>query len=93
MILLEAETEFPNVEIETTSVDFGFIVNETTKRIPLRMKNSSCVPVNYSWYLTDAFSITELKSTSAQRLARNKSRYIYQVALAASHILRSHISV
>lgn len=60
---LEGETEFPNVELETTSLDFGFIVNETTKRIPLRMRNVGCVPVTYSWFLTDAYSVKDLKST------------------------------
>ncbi|CDI85439.1 Hydrocephalus-inducing protein like protein, related [Eimeria praecox] len=58
---LEGETEFPNVELETTMLDFGFIVNETTKRIPIRMRNTGCVPVTYSWFLTDTYSIKGLK--------------------------------
>lgn len=62
---LEGETEFPNIELETTLLDFGFIVNETTKRIPLRMRNIGCVPVTYSWFLTDAYSVKDLKSTLA----------------------------
>ncbi|CDJ53112.1 hypothetical protein, conserved [Eimeria brunetti] len=60
---LEGETEFPNVELETTMLDFGFIVNETTKRIPLRMRNVGCAPVTYSWFLTDTYSVKDLKSS------------------------------
>ncbi|OEH79817.1 hydrocephalus inducing related protein [Cyclospora cayetanensis] len=63
VIPLQAETEFPNIELEATMVDFGYIVNETTKRKPLRMRNSSCVPVHYSWYLTDESSVKEIKCT------------------------------
>ncbi|KAL8270019.1 hypothetical protein Esti_006052 [Eimeria stiedai] len=55
VISLEATAEFPNIELESTMVDFGFIVNETTKRIPLRIKNNSSVPVSYGWYLSDTF--------------------------------------
>lgn len=62
MIPLEAEAEFPNIELETNMVDFGFIVNETTRRIPVRMRNTSCVPVTYGWYLTDGCSFKDLKS-------------------------------
>ncbi|KAL8441201.1 hypothetical protein Emag_007367 [Eimeria magna] len=54
IIPLEAIAEFPNVELESTLVDFGFAVNETTKRIPLRIKNNSSVPVSYGWYLSDS---------------------------------------
>ncbi|KAL8435591.1 hypothetical protein ACSSS7_002384 [Eimeria intestinalis] len=53
VIPLEATAEFPNIELEATFVDFGFVVNETTKRIPIRVKNKSSVPVSYGWYLSD----------------------------------------
>ncbi|KAL8431118.1 hypothetical protein Efla_004639 [Eimeria flavescens] len=75
---LEATTEFPNIELETTLVDFGYIANETTKRIPLRIKNISCVRVTYGWYLSEECEVKEIEGEnftpgSSNALAGNLS--------------------
>jgi galactose mutarotase-like enzyme len=48
-IKLTGENIFPNIKFESTSVAFGCILNETEKRIRLKMTNSSKVVVSYSW--------------------------------------------
>ncbi|KAL8443893.1 hypothetical protein Emed_006517 [Eimeria media] len=55
VIPLEATAEFPDIDLESTLLDFGFVANETTKRISLRIKNNGSVPVSYGWYLSDNF--------------------------------------
>lgn len=46
---LMGEVCFPNLKLETTIVNFGAILNDTTKKISLFMKNVSEMPVTYEW--------------------------------------------
>lgn len=48
-IKLTAENIFPNIKFETNTVNFGCILNETEKKIRLKMMNSSQVVVTYNW--------------------------------------------
>jgi hydrocephalus-inducing protein len=43
------EVCFPNLKLETTIVNFGAILNDTTKKISIFMKNVSEMPVTYEW--------------------------------------------
>ena len=48
-IELIGEVCFPNLRIETTKVDFGCILNDTTKKGYVKMTNSSILDVIYEW--------------------------------------------
>lgn len=47
---------FPNLQLSDTSVSFGAVLNETTARRAMFMKNISTVPAHYSWMLHDDHS-------------------------------------
>ena len=51
---IEAEFCFPNVEIETKKIDFGCILNHTSKRITITMKNISVMSIYYEWKFAEA---------------------------------------
>jgi hydrocephalus-inducing protein len=40
---------FPNLQLETNMINFGSILNETSKKIIITMKNISEMPLNYEW--------------------------------------------
>jgi len=40
---------FPNLELSKTEIDFGSILNFTQKKISIKMKNTSVMPVEYEW--------------------------------------------
>ncbi|CBZ51361.1 conserved hypothetical protein [Neospora caninum Liverpool] len=52
---LRAEVVYPAVEIDTKEVDFGCIFNETSRRLPITLKNPTELPVVYHWYLTQQY--------------------------------------
>ncbi len=46
---LVARLDFPNLAFETTKVEFGSVLSDTTRRIPVKITNSSNVDVVYKW--------------------------------------------
>lgn len=41
--------DFPNLDFETTNVEFGSCLSDTTRRIPVNITNTSNVDVVYTW--------------------------------------------
>eukprot|EP00929_Paragymnodinium_shiwhaense_P007666 TRINITY_DN111574_c0_g1_i1.p1 TRINITY_DN111574_c0_g1~~TRINITY_DN111574_c0_g1_i1.p1 ORF type:complete len:5027 (+),score=1455.52 TRINITY_DN111574_c0_g1_i1:94-15081(+) len=41
---------WPNIELESTKVDFGHVLNETTKKKEVKMHNPTALTVSYAWY-------------------------------------------
>lgn len=46
---LVGEVCFPNLKLEASLINFGAILNDTTKKISMLMKNVSKMPVTYEW--------------------------------------------
>ncbi|PNH08880.1 Hydrocephalus-inducing protein [Tetrabaena socialis] len=61
---LHGDIDFPNLAFETTTVDFGSVLLDTTRRVPVRVVNSSNVDVVYSW-AWDKGSVQEETSSIA----------------------------
>jgi hypothetical protein len=49
LVDISAEFCFPNIELEKTKIDFGCILNHTSKKISITMKNISVMPITYVW--------------------------------------------
>lgn len=49
VIELVGELCFPNLKFDTNIINFGAILNDTTKKISIFMKNISEMPVAYEW--------------------------------------------
>lgn len=46
---MHADIDFPNLVFETTNIDFGSVLLDTTRRVPVRVTNTSNVDVVYTW--------------------------------------------
>jgi len=46
---LEGETCFPNIKLDTTLINFGSILNDTSKKVLINMENVSEMPLHYEW--------------------------------------------
>ncbi len=49
IIDLIGSLNFPNIILDTNIINFGSILNDTTKKMILSMKNISEMPVDYEW--------------------------------------------
>ena len=46
---LVARIDYPNLSFESSRVEFGSCLSDTTRRVPVRVTNCSAVDVVYSW--------------------------------------------
>ncbi|GIL73964.1 hypothetical protein Vretifemale_3957, partial [Volvox reticuliferus] len=46
---LHGDIDFPNLSFEMHTIDFGSVLLDTTRRVPVRVTNSSNVDVVYAW--------------------------------------------
>lgn len=49
LIDLVGQVHFPNLLMETNLINFGSILNDTTKKMVMTMKNQSEMALNYEW--------------------------------------------
>lgn len=49
VVELEGETCFPNIKLDTTLINFGSILNDTSKKVLINMENVSEMPLHYEW--------------------------------------------
>ena len=67
-ITLRGEVIYPNIEFEQTSINFGCVLNETTKTIRVKATNWSKVDAAYQWFFLEdevsKTSRTKKKSTA-----------------------------
>lgn len=64
-VRLLAEVNFPNLNFEYTALDFGCVLNDTTKTMLVRVTNTSTVDTSFSWvFLEDEDA---MKATSNSR--------------------------
>ena len=46
---LSADLHFPNLAFEAVALEFGIVLNNTTKRLPVAVSNPGTLPVDYTW--------------------------------------------
>jgi len=51
---IEAEFCFPNLKISEKKLDFGCILNHTSKRKKIQMKNTSVMEIFYEWKFAES---------------------------------------
>lgn len=83
IIPVQAEVEYPNVELGKSSIDFGYIVNETTKCMSLTLRNTSSLPVAYEWYLSDCSTLKNIGGTQPNTFVK-VTRNIPKLAVLVS---------
>ena len=52
-IKLHADILFPNLEFESNEINFGCFMNDTSKKISIKVTNTSLVPAAYQWIFTE----------------------------------------
>ena len=65
-----ARLDFPNLSLESTKVEFGSCLSDTTARVPVRITNCSAVDAVYSW-AWEADSLKEDANSIASRSVRS----------------------
>jgi hypothetical protein len=58
-VLLQGEVCFPNLKIEPPKIDFGCILNDTSKKKYLVLSNVSEMPVAYEWSFLEDVPIVD----------------------------------
>ncbi|CAM6101477.1 unnamed protein product [Calypogeia fissa] len=61
---LAAEVHFPNLQIEANKIEFGCVIENTSKRVQLKISNTSILEVQYCWAFIDKYGI-DINTTSA----------------------------
>ena len=67
-IELIGEVCFPNLRIETSTVDFGCILNDTTKKVYVKMTNCSILDVIYEWNFIQEVGMGEDPTETAESI-------------------------
>jgi hypothetical protein len=52
-VALHAEINYPNLDFEFTQVNFGCVLNDTTKTMLVRVTNPSTVDAAFQWYFVE----------------------------------------
>ncbi|CAE7277756.1 HYDIN, partial [Symbiodinium sp. KB8] len=61
---MQGAISFPNVELGAEKVDFGCVVNETTKTVQLRLRNPTAAAVEYSWAFEEDDAASRARAAS-----------------------------
>jgi hydrocephalus-inducing protein len=80
-IRVVSEVVFPNLAFESQEIDFGCFLNDTSKRICVRITNTSSVPAEYEWVFSEP----------ADALGKNILR-LFSYFLFNSGIVYPHVS-
>ncbi|CAK8990089.1 unnamed protein product [Durusdinium trenchii] len=62
---LIGEVIFPNLTLSTNKLDFGSVLNETTKQLTVTMGNPNPLPVNYQWSFVEEADLNDEDYTRA----------------------------
>jgi hypothetical protein len=57
-IKVHGEIFFPNLKFESTDINFGCVLNDTSKHINIKITNSSSVKVAYEWIFVETIEQT-----------------------------------
>lgn len=73
-VLLQGEVCFPNLKIEPPKIDFGCILNDTSKKKYLVLSNVSEMPVAYEWSFLEDVPIVDEAEELAQGEKKKKRK-------------------
>jgi hypothetical protein len=62
LVDVTATFHFPNIEFETDKINFGCILNHTSKRITISVKNISVMSVFYEWKFAEPTEKRDIKA-------------------------------
>lgn len=65
-VLLQGEVCFPNLQIVPPNIDFGCILNDTSKRKYLVLTNISEMPVSYEWSFLEEENLSQLNAVQEE---------------------------
>ena len=75
IVALEGEVCFPNLQILPPKIDFGCILNDTSKKKYLTLSNISEMPVAYEWsFLEDAPILEEIEEDAMTTGGKKKKK-------------------
>jgi hydrocephalus-inducing protein len=69
-IKVHGEIVFPNLKFESTDINFGCVLNDTSKHINIKITNTSSVQVTYEWIFVETMEATGKKGIK-NKSARN----------------------
>jgi Flagellar-associated PapD-like len=67
-IELIGEVCFPNLKMETTNIDFSCILNDTTKKVYMKMTNCSILEVIYNWNFVQEIIMGEEPTENSENI-------------------------
>ncbi|KXZ49496.1 hypothetical protein GPECTOR_21g722 [Gonium pectorale] len=71
---LHGDIEYPNLAFDTTTIEFGSVLLDTTRRIPVRVVNSSNVDVVYTWAWDQASVHEDTNSIASMSLRQGRPK-------------------
>jgi len=83
-VKLVGEIIFPNIKFETMNVNFGSILNDTEKRIKVKLTNSSKVVAAYQWVFMENEVPNKENNKKANKGLKNLSNL--QVSLPPNQV-------
>lgn len=70
---LTGEVCFPNIKLDTNMINFGAILNDTTKKVTILMRNVSEMPLDYEWTFVDEDIMPEDEKMNSSNSFNNQS--------------------
>lgn len=77
---LVAEVNYPNLQLDTTTVDFSSVLIDTVRRRHVTIKNVSKVPCRFQWSFLDIRDATDGAEAEGPAAARTKSSLLQSAA-------------
>ncbi|CAK0825377.1 unnamed protein product [Prorocentrum cordatum] len=71
---LVGEVAFPNVVLSLDKLDFGAVLNDTTKQLSITMSNPHVLPVSYHWMFVEDQEMAPMSSTGQSEMPVSMSR-------------------
>ncbi|EFJ42226.1 hypothetical protein VOLCADRAFT_67248 [Volvox carteri f. nagariensis] len=71
---LHGDIDFPNLSFENHTIDFGSVLLDTTRRVPVRVTNTSNVDVVYSWAWDKGSVQEDVNSVASMSLRQGRPK-------------------
>ncbi|RYH22951.1 hypothetical protein EON65_18485, partial [archaeon] len=78
-ITLKGEVVFPNLEFDLKTIQFGCVLNDTSKAIKMRAKNSCKIDVNYEWIFLEQSAPTKSTKQRAQPVLAAPPSHVFDI--------------
>ena len=99
LIKLRGLVQFPNIEVKPSTLDFGCILDDTSKKMYLTIKNTSVMDVQYEWSFIDIqmrninepIMKSKKKKTPAKKEKKLKINEIFDILPVSGNLRPSEI--